>query len=505
MINKDIILVGINARYSHSSFGLRYLYANLYEYQEKAKIVEFVINENPQTLAEQILKYQPKIIGIGVYIWNASDVSCLIETIKKVSPEVKIILGGPEVSHLPIRVNTNDADYIIQGEAEISFYELCKDILQNKNIEHRIHKAIVPKLKELKLPYAFYDQEDIKNRKIYVELSRGCPFECEFCLSAIDEKVRGFNLDQLMNEFNILWQKGAREFKFIDRTFNLNIKIATRLLNFFLEKEDKCSLHFEVIPDHFPDNLKKIIQKFPKGSIQFEIGIQSLNPTILDNINRRMDLKKVEENLHFLEEQTNAHLHVDLIVGLPGESLESLAKNLNKLKTMTGAEIQIGILKKLSGTTIDRHDKKFGMIYSNIPPYDILKNDQVSFMEIQKMKRFARFWDLMYNSGNFVKSIEYLFENGNVFSGFWDFSEWIYKEAKSSWKISLNRLAQYLFEYLSVIKNHNKEKIGAIMVLDMSKIDGRKLPVFLTPYINKELRLQKQTMNRSNKRQLLRG
>ena len=174
--------------------------------------------------------------------------------------------------------------------------------------------------------------DDIKNRYIYVEASRGCPFECEFCLSSMDEKVRAFNLDELLEEFEKLWRRGARNFKFIDRTFNLNIKIATRLLNFFLEKEDKCSLHFEVIPDHFPDNLKKIIQKFPKGSIQFEIGIQSLNPIILDNINRRMDLKKVEENLHFLEEETNAHLHVDLIVGLPGESLESLAKNLNNLK-----------------------------------------------------------------------------------------------------------------------------------------------------------------------------
>jgi len=502
---KEIILVGINSRYTHTSIGLRYLHANLKGLQERAEILEFVINENAQTIAEKILDKNPKIVAIGVYIWNAIDVHNLIEVIKKVSPQTQIIIGGPEVSYEPFRVNFDAADFIIQGEGEVSFYELCRDILASQAPNQRIIKAVMPDLKEIQLPYKQYSDMDVNHRYIYVEASRGCPFECEFCLSAIDEKVRTFDIDALLGEFAKLWERGARNFKFIDRTFNLNIRLANKLMDFFLKKEGEYSLHFEVIPDHFPDGLKSRIVQFPPAVLQLEVGIQTLNEEILDNINRRMNLDKVKENIAYLEHETHAHIHLDLLVGLPGESLESFGENLNRLKAMTNAEIQIGILKKLSGTTLDRHDRMFGMVYSDKPPYDIVKNDLLSFKEIQKMKRFSRFWDLTYNSGNFKSSIGFIWKERDVFSGFYHFSEWIYGETKSTWQISLTRLSELLFKYLVEECSYDKVVIADAIVADIAGVRGRKIPSFLREFASHIPDIKSKELTKHNKRQVMRA
>lgn len=502
---KEIVLVGINSRYTHTSFGLRYLFANLHELQSKAIIQEYVIKSDPATIVEKILAVHPKIVGIGVYIWNAADVHEVVEILHKVAPEVTIVLGGPEVSHKPFRINWQHADYIVQGEGEVTFYELCKALSEKTPPTQKILQATLPELKTLQLPYRYYSDHDIGNRYIYVEASRGCPFECEFCLSAIDERVRGFDMNALLSEFETLWQKGARNFKFIDRTFNLNIKLANRLMDFFLAKEEPYTLHFEVIPDNFPERLKERIKQFPKGSLQLEIGIQTLNPEILANINRRMNLQKVQENIAFLENETNAHLHLDLIIGLPGECVESFTQNLNRLKTMTNSEIQIGILKKLSGTTLDRHDKKYGMIYSDTPPYEILQNDLISFAMLQKLKRFSRFWDLTYNSGNFYKTINYLWQDSTVYDGFFAFSEWIYRQTESTWQISLMRLSELLFRYLTEELHHDTTSIADAMIEDIIKVEGRKVPGFLREYATHIPNLKRLYMQKHQKRQILRA
>jgi len=480
-----IILSTLNSRFTHSAIGLRYIYANMQELQEDTEILEFSINDAIQTVAEKILLHQPDIVGLGVYIWNASEIRELIHIIKKVSPETTIVLGGPEVTYLPFRVNYDDADYIIQGEGDLAFYKLCKNIIQNKPQE-RISRMSLPNLKEIQLPYKYYTDDDIKNRYIYVEISRGCPFECEFCLSSMDEKVRAFNLDEVLAAFEVLWQRGARNFKFVDRTFNLNMKAANRILDFFLAKEPPYFAHFEVIPDHFPASLREKIKSFPHGALQLEIGIQTLNLEIANNISRQLKLDKIKENIKFLEEETTAHIHLDLIVGLPGESLESFGANLDELMQMSSCEIQIGILKKLSGTHISRHDITFGMVYSDIPPYDILKNAQLSFEDIQIMKRFARFWDLFYNSGNFKRSIQLLWDDGTpspkVFANFYAFGLWIYEQTDSTWKISLQRQGELLFAYLSEVKGIKAQNIADMMLEDIMKLKGRAVPHYLKPY-----------------------
>ncbi len=499
----NIILTTLNGRYSHSSLALRYLYANLHELQDTATIQEYVINENMQDIAEKILKQKPTIIGIGVYIWNVSDVSELIHYIKKVSPKTVIILGGPEVSYTPFRVNLDDADYIIQGEGEIQFYTLCKNILEKKDIKQKIFPPELLDVTTIELPYKYYNNHDIQNRHIYVEASRGCPYNCEFCLSSIDKKVRDFNVDELLKEFEILWEKGARGFKFIDRTFNLNIDVATRLLDFFLEKKEPFTTHFEVIPDNFPLPLREKIKLFPKHSLQLEVGIQTLKKDIAKNIKRNLNIPKIKENLEFLEKETNAHIHLDLIIGLPGESVESFGENLDYLCSMSKAEIQVGVLKKLSGTTLNRHDEIYGMVYSDIPPYDILANDLISFETMQELKRFARFWDIVYNSGNFIKTFELLVANKSVFQTFYAFSNWLYLQTFSTWQISLDRVAKFLFDFIVEIQGEEKQKVAHILVEDILKVNGRKLPKFLREYSEIRIRSNNDTMDieLKNKRQ----
>ncbi|QOP44833.1 B12-binding domain-containing radical SAM protein [Sulfurimonas paralvinellae] len=476
-----IILSTLNSRYTHSAIGLRYLYANMQELQTNTQILEFSINDAVQSVAEKLLDENPGIIGLGVYIWNASEIHELIHILKKISPETIIVLGGPEVTYEPFRVDFSLADYIIQGEGDLAFFELCRKI-QKRQKSERIIRMSIPDLKAIALPYEYYSDHDIANRYIYVEISRGCPFACEFCLSSMDEKVRAFDLDVVLNEFDKLWSRGARNFKFVDRTFNLNMKAANRILDFFLEKEPPYFAHFEVIPDHFPETLREKIKRFPHGALQLEIGIQTLNLEIANNISRNLKLDKIQENISFLENETTAHIHLDLIVGLPGESLESFGNNLDKLMELSSCEIQIGILKKLSGTHINRHDIEHGMVYSDIPPYDILKNNQLSFKDIQIMKRFARFWDLYYNSGNFKNSLVLLWQDESVFKNFYAFSLWIYEQTDSTWKISLPRLGELLFTYLTQEKNIPQESVAIPMLGDILKLKGRAVPPYLKAY-----------------------
>jgi radical SAM superfamily enzyme YgiQ (UPF0313 family) len=498
---KEIILTTFNARYTHTSIALRYLFANLHELQEKAHIVESVINSSVADAVETILAYEPKIIGIGAYIWNALEVQEFIAIVKKVSPHTYIVLGGPEASHLPHRVDFSKADFIIQGEGDVAFYTLCKELLEGNIPKERFIKAPMVDLNAIVLPYAYYTEHDIKNRYCYVEASRGCPFTCEFCLSSADKKVRDIEIGRFLSELEMLWRKGVRNFKFIDRTFNLSIENATKLLDFFLSKTEEYFVHFEVIPDHFPQALREKIARFPSAALQLEVGIQTLDPLISKNIHRRLNIPKIEENLAFLQQHTDAHLHVDLIVGLPGESIEGFGANLDKLHSLTQCEIQIGILKKLSGTTLSRHDEIYGMVYSDKPPYDIIQNDLIPFKQMQKMKRFARFWDMVYNSGNFKKTATLLWKEGRVYNGFYAFSEWLYKQTESTWQISLDRLAELIYRYLCEVMLYNEEEIKAFLIEDIMTVRGRKMPSFLREnYVPKEE--QKESTLRLNKRQL---
>ena len=315
--------------------------------------------------------------------------------------------------------------------------------------------------------------------------------------------MRYLDVDIFLNEIDKLWIRGARSFKFIDRTFNIKISYAKAILDYFLAKQEDYFLHFEVIPDNFPVELRDLIKQFKPGCLQLEVGIQTLNLDVAKQIHRNLKIDKIKDNLKFLSQETHAHMHIDLIIGLPSESIESFGRNLNQLYTLSTGEIQVGILKKLSGTTLDRHDKVYGMVYNDSPPYDILQNDLISFSLMQEMKRFARFWDIVYNSGNFQKTTALLFEDGKVYENFFDLSKWLYKRSESTYKISLDRMAEFLFEFMSA--KYEKELIANTILEDIMKVGGRNIPPFLKKIIPQNYDFTQKDVSKANKRQQLRS
>ncbi len=459
---KNIILTTLNARYIHSAFGLRYLYANLGELQSQAIIKEFTIHERPIDVVEKLLELQPRIIGFSVYIWNITEITETVALLKKVAPNVIVVLGGPEVSHLPDKPDVVDnADFIVMGAGEVSFKNLCEQILAgNKPLNKVINGDVVP-LEQLSLPYEFYNDEDIRNRLIYVEASRGCPFKCEFCLSALDKTSKPFELDAFLIEMDKLIKRGARNFKFIDRTFNLKVSTSVAILEFFLERmTDDLYLHFEVIPDNLPEKLKAALVRFPKDSLQFEIGVQTFDPEIQSLISRKQDNDRTCENLLWLREHTGAHIHADLIFGLPSDTLENFSESFDQLVKLNPQEIQLGILKRLRGAPINRHTDKYQMQYSTTPPYTILQTRDISFSTFQAVNRFARYWDMIANSGRFKNTLPLIFDSDNhsAFKQFMKLTESLYKTEGSTWKISLPRLYKLLYDVLTIefkINEHN--------------------------------------------------
>jgi radical SAM superfamily enzyme YgiQ (UPF0313 family) len=477
-----ILLSTLNARYFHSSLGLRYLFANLGELQADAAIREFIITQRPLDIAETVLAEQPRIVGFGVYVWNVAETTQVVALLKRVRPELLIVLGGPEVSHeweeQPI---VGLADYLITGQADLAFAQLCRQVLAGDRPGGKVIAAEPPPLNQLALPYRFYTDEDIAHRLIYVEASRGCPFQCEFCLSALDQTAWPFPLEPLLAELGTLHERGVRHFKFVDRTFNLNAKVGARILDFFLERlDERLFLHFELIPDHLPEPLKTRIVQFPPGALQFEIGVQTFNPTVQALISRRQDNRKTEENLTWLRQHTDAHLHADLIAGLPGEDLSSFAAGFNRLAALDPQEIQVGILKRLRGAPINRHSPEFDCRYNPQPPYNLLCSGLIDFATLRRLERFARYWDLIGNAGRFRHSRPLLLGD-DPFGRFMTLSDWLFAAAGQTHRIALERLFALVYRGLIEALGVVEPAARAALTEDYRSGGAKGYPTFLQP------------------------
>jgi len=467
-----IVLVTLNAKYIHASLGLRYLLANMGDLKPRTVLREFTVARKPQDIVNELLVTldgqaddRAQVVGFGVYIWNVVETTAVMRLLKAVRHGIKIVLGGPEVSH---EVNDQEivrlADHVITGWGDLSFAKLCFSLLYGPQPLSQVIAGERPPLDRLALPYEEYSAVDIASRILYVEASRGCPFKCQFCLSALDETAWAFDLDTFLAQMQILYRRGARNFKFVDRTFNLKIDASIRILQFFLdrltESDEGLFVHFEVIPDHFPDRLRQIIAQFPPGVLQFEVGIQSFNPAVQQRISRRQDNEKTVANLRWLLTESAVHLHADLIFGLPGETLASFADGFDCLYAMQPHEIQLGILKRLRGTPIIRHSAEFGMVYDTAPPYTIRQTGAVDAATLQRFKRFSRYWDLIANSGRFNATLKLLLRGSaaggedidagaaSPFYAFLDFSDWLWRcTAKTSGlapEVLVDALADYL-------------------------------------------------------------
>lgn len=473
----DILLATINAKYAHAAFGLRYLRANLGRWREHSEILELTPNLSAIDMAEAIVARAPKIVGLGAYIWNIEATLELAETLRLVLPEAKIVVGGPEVSHETETQHLCEiADYVICGEGELAFAELCERLLTGRRPLQKIIRPAPPELSELASPYAEYDDVDLARRVVYVEASRGCPFRCEFCLSSLDQKVRGFDLPRFLADMQTLLDRGLRSFKFVDRTFNLDIATSSAILEFFLARiELGLFLHFELIPDRLPDRLRDIIARFPKGALQFEVGVQTLDAQVARDISRRTNLDKLEQNLAFLRSETHVHVHADLIIGLPGEDSESFARGLDRLHAMGPHEIQVGILKRLRGTPIIRHTKPFGLVFAPRAPYQILKTAAIDFAEMRRLARFAHVWDRVVNRGHFGHTVALLFEGASPYAVIAGLSEFLFSRHGRVHALALEKLAFALDDYGRDELSSSPQRIRSAVVADMDAA-GHKLP-----------------------------
>ncbi len=476
----DVVLTTFNARYHHTSFALRYLKANLGDLAGSCQILEFDLDTRPGDALEQVLLHQPRIVGLALYIWNTRQSLEFARMLKALRPAIALIVGGPEASYehdaQPI---SSVADYILCGEVDLAFSELCQAIMAGQRPPQRIIQPDPPDLNRVAMPYHLYTDDDLKHRTIYVESSRGCPFSCEFCLSSLDVPVRRFPLDAFLAEMQKLLDRGCRQFKFVDRTFNVEISHACTILQFFLEKlkTKELFLHFEMIPDRLPEQVRDLLVKFPPGSLQLEVGVQSFDQSITERIGRHQDNARVEANLRFLREHTHAHIHADLIAGLPGETFDSFAAGFDRLLALRPHEIQLGILKRLRGVPIARHSDAFGMIYSPEAPYEIMENALIDFATMQRLKRMARYWDMFANSGNFRDSLPLLWANGSPFHLFIAFTDFVYERTGKTHQIALPRQFELLWDYLK-----HPKIAGRSLAADYLRPHRRDLPEFLKPF-----------------------
>jgi hypothetical protein len=472
----NILLTTINAKWIHPSLALRLLKANLGALEENCEIIELNLRQPLGEKLQTVLAAHPRILGVSVSIWNHAATLELLGELEKAwaaqsGQKPLVVLGGPEVSHLPPDAEIFQyADYVIRGEGEAAFKTLCEEIFAMGQTPPprttRFINAEPVNIEKIKSGYHLYTDEDLAKKLVYVEASRGCPFNCEFCLSAVKDTdaavVREFPLEPFLAQMDALVSRGAGTFKFLDRTFNINIKRAIRICEFFLEKLEQRKelvVHFEMVPSLFPDELRETLVRFPPGTLRLEIGIQTLNPEVSAGIGRPSNPEKEMETLRFLREKTAAIIHADLIAGLPGEDLASFGAGFDRLWLSlnsaapnsaasndrafceTGknrrAEIQLGILKLIPGAPISRHSETFAMRYNPLPPYEVAETALMSARDLARIKNFARFWELIINRG-----LAEFPRNEPAFENFMALSDFLFSHFGKNWGIAKNDLLE---------------------------------------------------------------
>lgn len=436
------LLIGINAKYIHPCLAIYQLKKNTtYE----CDILEFTIKESNSSIIDKIISHinstKIDLIGFSCYLWNIEKILDISFFIKQNFPIIKILLGGPEVGFDEEYYLTtyHQIDYIITSDGENSHHELLQyldgliDIKKVSNLRYLDNgnyvenKIILPDLSKIKL--ATLDVNDLKNRVVYLESGRGCPYKCSYCTASLDNKVRFFPLDDVINTVKILMEKEVKTVKFLDRTFNANMKYMIDILD-FIDKNNKCTtFQFEIVVEKFNKQAIDKVASLKSKFLRFEIGIQSTNDIVNESVCRRQNMELLEKNLKLLQDTNMVDLHVDLIAGLPYETKELFIKSFNRVFSYKAKELQLGFLKFLRGTKMMDYIKEHEYIYDPKPPYEIIQNKYMSIDDLNEIHMVEEMLETYYNSAKFKKTFDYLIDN-HIVNNFYDFFKELFKNYK---------------------------------------------------------------------------
>ena len=421
------LLIGINSKYVHTALGLRYVgeYAKTQGFD--VHLIEETINTPILTVLEKIMDCEADVYAFSVHIWNKPFVYRLIAMLKKLRPEATIVVGGPEVAFDAERIFAElpAIDYIVQGEGEKVFADFLASYKRGNVPEHIAYKkdgavelnggvTVIEDLSLLPFPYPDLEEVVAAHKIVYYECTRGCPFNCSYCLSGISRSVRKRPLELVLRDMDTFMAAQVELVKFVDRTYNLDEKYFLPMMKYLAAADTKTTFHFEIKADILSDEVLDFLATVPKGRFQFEIGVQTTNPPTLKAINRQDNWDRLVHNCERLLGFKNMHLHLDLIAGLPYESLQEFRKSFDDVYGLKPDMLQLGFLKVLPGTQMNKETELHGLRYMDEPPYEILATNYMPYEELQFLKRMESVFEQTYNTGYFPNTLRYLIERNGA-------------------------------------------------------------------------------------------
>lgn len=495
-----VLLAAVNAKYIHSNPAVYDLKAYAWKYRDSVSIAEYTINQTTDEILADIYRRSPDILCFSCYLWNISRVEQLVTEITKILPGTKIWLGGPEVSFDSVQTAARmPAVYgIMCGEGEETFLELMEyyhtghpSAEEIKGIVYRTNESEVkvnaprPVMDLSLVPFPYQDIDEFRNRIIYYESSRGCPFSCSYCLSSVDKCLRFRKMELVKKELGFFLEKKAVQVKFVDRTFNCRHDHAMEIWKYIKEHDNGVTnFHFEVAADLINEQEISLIQSMRPGLIQLEIGVQSTNAHTVREIRRTMNLDKLAYNVKQIRKNRNVHQHLDLIAGLPFEDYKSFSDSFNTVYAMKPDQLQLGFLKVLKGSLMHEKAKEYGLIYQDRPPYEVLCTNWLDYGDIIRLKQIEEMTEVYYNSGQFKNTMEHLV---NEFAEPFEMYEALaaYYDRNDLFKISHSRTARYemLDKFISeriVSDDKRRNEFKEWLTLDLYLRDNvRNRPLFL--------------------------
>lgn len=501
---EKVLLTAVNSQYIHSNLAVRYLKAYTKDIDLDISIKEFSINDRLERVFASIMDEKPDLVAFSCYIWNIEYVEKLSNLIKRVDTNIQILYGGPEVSYDSRNFLLNSAgDFVIEGEGEETLHEFFlwklknsfkrKDCtikgLYSKDVNGEIlygGKRELMDMNSVVFPYSADD--DLSNKIVYYEFSRGCPFNCKYCLSSTIRGVRFLELERAKKELKFLSDKKVKLVKFVDRTFNANPKFTIELWKYLSSLDTDTLFHFEISADILTDECLEVLNKAPKGRFQLEVGVQSTNDEVLKNVNRHVEFEDIKRKVLAIQKSNNIKQHLDLIAGLPGEDLTSFIKSFNEVYEVKPEELQLGFLKLLKGSPMRDEAENWGMAYSPYPPYEILKTKDISFEEIMLLKRVEAVFDKYYNSGKFSNILNYMVSKFETpFEFYHELGEFFYKKGYLNRNVSSSGYYKAFIEFNDEVLKEDDNILKEIIKYDYLKYNKKSwLPPFLTRYNEKE-------------------